>query len=210
MHRLIVTSSAYRMSSVPDGEAERLDPENALLHRMNVRRLEAEAIRDALLSLSGRLSSAMYGPSVPVHLTAFMDGRGRPRHSGPLDGDGRRSLYLGVRRNFLNPMFLAFDAPVAVLVHGPPQRLERPRPGPDPPERPAGHRAGEAMGRADPLRPRPATTASASSRPSLSAFGRPPTDQETQGLPRLPRPRRLGRPLPCADQYERVYLHRLR
>jgi hypothetical protein len=112
MHRLIVTSSAYRMSSVPAGEAERLDPENILLHRANVRRLEAEAIRDALLALSGRLDPAMYGRSVPVHLSAFMEGRGRPRHSGPLDGDGRRSLYLAVRRNFLNPMFLAFDAPV--------------------------------------------------------------------------------------------------
>jgi cytochrome c553 len=111
MHRLIVTSSAYRMSSIPAGEAERLDPDNTLLHRRNVRRLEAEAVRDALLGLSGRRSSALYGPSVPVHLTAFMDGRGRPAHSGPLDGDGRRSLYLGVRRNFLNPMFLAFDSP---------------------------------------------------------------------------------------------------
>jgi hypothetical protein len=40
-----------------------------------------------------------------------MDGRGRPSASGPLDGDGRRSLYLNVRRNFLNPMFLAFDFP---------------------------------------------------------------------------------------------------
>src|SRR5262249_42792471 len=67
--------------------------------------------RDALLSLSGRLSSEMYGPSIPVHLNAFMEGRGRPAHSGPLDGEGRRSLYLGVRRNFLNPMFMAFDSP---------------------------------------------------------------------------------------------------
>ncbi len=111
VQRLILTSSAYRMASVPDVDGERLDPDNTLLHRRNVRRLEAEAIRDALLSLSGRLSSEMSGPSVPVYLNAFMDGRGRPAHSGPLDGDGRRSIYLGVRRNFLNPMFLAFDAP---------------------------------------------------------------------------------------------------
>jgi hypothetical protein len=111
IQRLIVTSNAYRMSCVPGGEAERIDPENTLLHRRSVRRLEAEAIRDALLSLSGRLSPEMYGPSVPVHLNAFMEGRGRPAHSGPLDGEGRRSLYLGVRRNFLNPMFLAFDSP---------------------------------------------------------------------------------------------------
>jgi hypothetical protein len=118
LHRLIVTSSTYRMSSVPGDEAERLDPDNAMWHRRNVRRLEAEAVRDALLSLSGRLSSAMYGPGVPVHLTDFMDGRGRPASSGPLDGDGRRSIYLGVRRNFLNPMFLAFDAPVPFSCMG--------------------------------------------------------------------------------------------
>ena len=99
------------MASRPDPEAERVDPGNRLLHRMNVRRLEAEAIRDAMLAVSGRLDRTMFGPSVPAHLTPFMDGRGRPATSGPLDGDGRRSLYLNVRRNFLNPMFLAFDFP---------------------------------------------------------------------------------------------------
>ena len=48
---------------------------------MNVRRLEAEAIRDTLLAVSGRLDPTMYGPSVAVHLTTFMDGRAgrRPR-----------------------------------------------------------------------------------------------------------------------------------
>ena len=55
---------------------------------------------------------------MPVHLTRFMDGRGRPGQSGPLDGDGRRSIYLNVRRNFLNPMFLAFDAPVPFSTMG--------------------------------------------------------------------------------------------
>ena len=118
MHRLMVTSSTYRMASVPQGDAERLDPTNTFLHRMNVRRLEAEAIRDALLAVSGRLEPTMYGPSVPVHLTSFMEGRGRPGQSGPLDGDGRRSLYLNVRRNFLNPMFLAFDTPVPFSTMG--------------------------------------------------------------------------------------------
>jgi hypothetical protein len=53
----------------------------------------------------------MEGPSVLPHLTPFMEGRGRPSQSGPLDGDGRRSLYINVRRNFLTPMFLAFDYP---------------------------------------------------------------------------------------------------
>ena len=118
IHRLIVTSSTYRMSSVPDAEAEHIDPENLYLHRMNVRRLEAEAIRDGLMRASGRLVNTMYGPSVPTHLTGFMEGRGRPGHSGPLDGDGRRSIYLGVRRNFINPMFLAFDTPVPFSTMG--------------------------------------------------------------------------------------------
>ncbi len=106
------------MSSVPAGESERRDPANAYLHRMNVRRLEAEAIRDSLLAVSGRFNSTLYGPSVPVHLTNFMEGRGRPAHSGPLDGDGRRSVYQGLRRNFLNPMLLAFDAPVPFSTMG--------------------------------------------------------------------------------------------
>ncbi len=118
IQRLIVTSSTYRMSSVPTGDAERLDPENLYLHRMNVRRLDAEAIRDGLLAVSGRRVETMYGPSVPIHLNAFMEGRGRPGRSGPLDGDGRRSIYLEVRRNFLNPMFLAFDLPVPFSTMG--------------------------------------------------------------------------------------------
>ncbi len=118
MHRLILTSSAFRMSSMPDSVSEAVDPTNTLLHRMNVRRLEAESIRDTLLAVTGRLEGVMYGPSVPVHLTGYMEGRGRPGRSGSLDGDGRRSIYLSVRRNFLNPMLLAFDTPVPFSTMG--------------------------------------------------------------------------------------------
>jgi hypothetical protein len=119
MHRVMVLSHAYCMASRPDdASGERLDPNNSLLHRMNVRRLEAEAIRDAILSVSGRLRPALYGPGVRLHLTPFMEGRGRPGQSGPLDGDGRRSLYLNVRRNFLTPMLLAFDYPVPFSTMG--------------------------------------------------------------------------------------------
>ena len=114
----MLTSSTYRMSSFPEPTAGQVDPANALLHRMNVRRLEAEAIRDTLLAVSGQLKQTMYGLSVPVHLTSYMEGRGRPGTSGTLDGDGRRSIYLNVRRNFLNPMFLAFDAPVPFSTMG--------------------------------------------------------------------------------------------
>ncbi|WP_197446168.1 PSD1 and planctomycete cytochrome C domain-containing protein [Tautonia plasticadhaerens] len=118
MHRLMMTSTAYRMSSKTRPEADRADPTNALLHRMNLRRLEAEAIRDALLALSGRLDPTMFGPSVPPHLSPFMEGRGRPKESGPIDGDGRRSLYLDVRRNFLPPLLLAFDFPTPSSTRG--------------------------------------------------------------------------------------------
>jgi hypothetical protein len=108
--RALVLSSTYRMSSQAEAAADRVDPEDLLLHRMRRRRLEGEAIRDAMLSISGRLDRRLYGPSVLVHLTAFQEGRGRPA-SGPLDGDGRRSIYLAVRRNFLSPFLLAFDTP---------------------------------------------------------------------------------------------------
>ncbi|WP_425618349.1 PSD1 and planctomycete cytochrome C domain-containing protein [Anatilimnocola sp. NA78] len=115
--RRLVLSNAYQMasggSSVNNMQlalADERDPENLLFHKAQLRRLEGEIIRDSILTLSGRLDKKQFGPSVPTHLTAFMQGRGRPG-SGPLDGDGRRSIYLGVRRNFLSPLMLAFDVP---------------------------------------------------------------------------------------------------
>jgi hypothetical protein len=114
--RRIMLSSTYQMSSNthPDNveQVDTIDPANNLLHKARVRRLQGEAIRDSLLAISGRLDPKMYGPSVPIHLTQFMQGRGRPGKSGPLDGNGRRSIYLEVRRNFLSPMMLAFDTPI--------------------------------------------------------------------------------------------------
>jgi hypothetical protein len=118
MHRLLVLSSTYRMASRGDAKSDEADPENRLLHRLPLRRLEAEAVRDAMLAVSGRLDTRMYGPGPLPYLTPFMVGRGRPGASGPLDGDGRRSVYLNIRRNFLNPMFLAFDYPVPFTTIG--------------------------------------------------------------------------------------------
>jgi len=106
----IILSRSYQMSSETRGPEEVKDPANALWHRANLRRLQSESIRDALLFVSGRLDPKMYGNSVPTYLTAFMEGRGRPG-KGPLDGNGRRSIYLSVRRNFLSPFMLAFDTP---------------------------------------------------------------------------------------------------
>ncbi len=113
----IVLSRAYQMSSRVDTtsdagrRAEEADPANELLHRFPIRRLQAEAIRDGILTVSGRLDRTQGGPSVAVHLTPFMEGRGIPGRSGPLDGDGRRSVYIEIRRNFLPPMLMAFDFP---------------------------------------------------------------------------------------------------
>ena len=118
LHRRLLLSRAYQMSSALQPAAATLDPRNQLWHRMNVRRLEAEAIRDALLAVSGSLDDTLFGPSVLPQLTPFMDGRGRPKSSGPLDGAGRRSIYIAVRRNFLSPLFLAFDYPVPFSTIG--------------------------------------------------------------------------------------------
>ncbi len=112
MIRRIVLSRSYQMSSQADPAAMEADPKNMLWHHRSPKRLEGEAIRDSLLALSGRLDSKQFGAPVPIHLTSFMDGRGRPGTSGPLDGDGRRSIYISVRRNFLSPFMLTFDSPV--------------------------------------------------------------------------------------------------
>ena len=117
LHRRMVLSSAYQMSSEASPESARIDPANKLLQHMSVRRLEAEAIRDSILAVSGNLNSALYGPSIPPHISEYQNGRGRPQ-SGALDGDGRRSIYIQVRRNFMTPMFVAFDYPSPISTIG--------------------------------------------------------------------------------------------
>ena len=111
----IVLSQTYRQRSVanPKNDREHIavtDPTNRFLYQMRVRRLPGEAIRDAMLQCSGRINLQPIAGSVATHRTAFMTGRGA-RGSGPLDGDGRRSVYLSVYRNFVNPFMLAFDMP---------------------------------------------------------------------------------------------------
>ncbi|MBN9690176.1 MAG: PSD1 domain-containing protein [Verrucomicrobia bacterium] len=116
--RLVLTQTYAMSHRAADPQAEALDPANRLWHRIPVRRLEAEAIRDATLVISGRFDPAVGGPPVPVHLTEFVVGRGRPEKSGPLDGQGRRTLYLEVRRNFLPTTLLTFDAPTPFSTVG--------------------------------------------------------------------------------------------
>lgn len=112
MIKYIVLSRTYQMSSHARADALTADPKNLLWHHCPPRRLQGEVIRDSLLALSGQLDPTPFGPPVPIHLTSFMDGRGRPKQSGPLDGNGRRSIYVAVRRNFLSPFMLTFDTPV--------------------------------------------------------------------------------------------------
>lgn len=117
--RRMVLSRTYQMASKSaSDEIEQRDPANLLWHRTLVRRLEGEAIRDSMLAVTGSLNEKMYGSPVPIHLTPFMDGRGRPSNTGPLDGDGRRTIYISVRRNFLSPMMLAFDMPTPFTAVG--------------------------------------------------------------------------------------------
>ena len=113
----IVTSSAWRMAGSRDPRAVAKDPLNRLLHHAPLRRLEGEAVRDKILAVSGRLDRTVGGPSVEVFITPFHDGRGKPQ-SGPLDGDGRRSIYTRIRRNFLPSFLLAFDMPVPFQAMG--------------------------------------------------------------------------------------------
>jgi hypothetical protein len=116
--RALVLTQTYQQTSSLNPSATTADAQNKLLHRMNVKRLQGEAIRDTLLMVSGRLDPAMHGPPVRTYLTEFMGGRGKPEKSGPLDGAGRRSIYLEVRRNFLPPMLVAFDTPTPASTVG--------------------------------------------------------------------------------------------
>ncbi len=118
MIKLIVMSNAFQRAVNGPEDVSAEDPDNLYLAHFPVRRLEAEAIRDGLLFAGGNLDLTPYGPPEPVYLTEFMSGRGRPAESGTIDGDGRRTIYLGVRRNFLQPMMLTFDRPIPFTTFG--------------------------------------------------------------------------------------------
>ena len=118
MLKSMLLSKTFRRTTIASEESLNKDPENIYLQHYPVRRLEAEAIRDAMLVTSGRFDPTMYGEDIPIHLTEFMEGRGRPLNSGPLDGDGRRSIYISIRRNFLPPFMLVFDMPIPFTTFG--------------------------------------------------------------------------------------------
>ena len=112
--REVVLSHAYRATADADAD----EAPSTAWSPLVVRRLDAEAIRDAMLVASTRLDAKSGGPSVAAYLTEHMQGRGRPGGSGPVDGAGRRSVYLEVRRNFLDPFLQAFDQPVPATTCG--------------------------------------------------------------------------------------------
>ena len=123
LHRMIVTATAYRQVSTRRGELELIDPDNRLLGRMHVRRLEAETLRDSLFALAGQLSSKMHGDPVPV--SPDVSGQGiilsvnRFNSAGqvvrgPTDlGEEvfRRTVYIQVRRSMPLGMLELFDLP---------------------------------------------------------------------------------------------------
>ena len=94
LHRLIMTSATYRQAAANGqvAEAEQVDPENQWYWRSDIRRLDAEQIRDAMLQVSGELSPDVGGASVAW-------------------SEPRRSIYLKVLRNSYDPLLRAFDGP---------------------------------------------------------------------------------------------------
>jgi hypothetical protein len=116
LHRLIMRSSTYRMSSTHDPVAERVDPGNRLGWRMPVRRLEAEVIRDTLLATGGTLDLEMGGSLLNVNNREFVFNHTSRDNTGY--ASRRRSLYLPVIRNHLYDMFTLFDYTDASVPNG--------------------------------------------------------------------------------------------
>jgi hypothetical protein len=112
-HKLLLMSNTYRMSSRAHAEGLRQDPGNNLFWRFNMRRLNAEEVRDSILAVSGRLSLRAGGPSVyPTIPKAVLAGQSRPGEgwgrSTPEEA-ARRSVYVYVKRSLLVPILAHHD-----------------------------------------------------------------------------------------------------
>ena len=117
LHRMILLSNAYQQSSVTADEEQgaRKDPENALLWKFSQRRLEAEEIRDTMLTVAGRLNTKLGGPSylLPIDRDLVLMLK-RPQYWTPTRDKAeydRRSLYMIYKRNLRLPFLEVFDAP---------------------------------------------------------------------------------------------------
>jgi len=116
MHRLIMLSNTYQRSSQYHETNAQHDPNNQYLWRFNVKRLEVESIRDALLAVSGNLDTEMGGNLLNVKNREFVF-----NHESKENVDynfNRRSIYLPVIRNHLHPMFQLFDYSDASVING--------------------------------------------------------------------------------------------
>jgi hypothetical protein len=113
LHRLILLSRAYRMSSRTNPEALAADPANDLLWRFDRRRLTAEEIRDSILAVGGSLNPRMYGPGVfpeiPREVLAGQSIPGNGWGKSPPAEQNRRSVYVHVKRSLLTPLLERFD-----------------------------------------------------------------------------------------------------
>ena len=115
MHRLLMTSEAYRMASAhEDADSRAADPENRLLWQYRPQRLEAEALRDAIMTVSGAIDLTVGGepvfPHVPQELLlAARNGYWDNQEDGP--DVWRRSVYVFRRRSLSFPFFETFDLP---------------------------------------------------------------------------------------------------
>ena len=116
LHRLIMLSNAYQMSSLANDTALAKDPTNDLFWRFNMRRLSAEEIRDSILAVNGSLNRRkMFGPSIFTPIPSeVLAGQSRPGanwgKSSPEDC-ARRSIYIHVKRSLVVPMIASFDGP---------------------------------------------------------------------------------------------------
>ncbi|HLJ12498.1 MAG TPA: PSD1 and planctomycete cytochrome C domain-containing protein [Planctomycetaceae bacterium] len=111
MHRLILNSAAYRQSGRDDARGKARDPDNRLLWRYPLRRLDAEAVRDALLAVSGDLDRTSGGPAVATK----RDDSGEVVALDPKGPGRRRSIYLQQRRTSVVSFLAVFDAPSIVF-----------------------------------------------------------------------------------------------
>ena len=119
MHRLMVTSAAYRQSSAARPELKDRDPDNTLLARQQRLRLPAELIRDAALGSSGLLNPAVGGPSVkpPQPASVVELGYGKPSWTESAGAERyRRGLYVHFQRTTPYPMLMTFDMPDSNLA----------------------------------------------------------------------------------------------
>jgi len=116
MIRRLVASRTFRQGGRPTEKAIIADPDNRLLHHTATRRLEAEAIRDSLLAVSGRLDRTLFGQSINPH--RYAEDSAKRLFSGPVDGNGRRSIYLKVSIMAPPKFLLSFNFPDPKLPTG--------------------------------------------------------------------------------------------